>query len=120
MKTANYYTVYENIIINNINLDAYDMSNNQELFDKIKSVHNIFKSEYGHEIKRRGEKKAFKEWLQGLPSVLTVPFYNNEILNIGYVHGLVKADATEEEEDNFLNEYFFNLARAFFVLKENL
>ena len=120
MKTTT-YTMYEELIINNIDLEAYDLNNDVYLYDKIKTTYNIFKQEYGHEIKRQGsEQKAFKEWLQGLPTVLTVPFYNNEILNISYAHGLISADITEEQEDKFLDAYWDNLAKAFFTLKDNL
>jgi len=120
MRTATVYTVYEQLIINNIDLEAYDLSNDVYLYDKIKTTYNIFKSEYSHEIARRGEIKAFEEWLRGLPTVLSVPFYKYDILNIAYIHDLIKVNATEEEEDKFLSEYFLRLSRAFFTLKNNL
>lgn len=117
MKTLKTY--FENIILQNIDLDAYEIERGSEL-ENIQNVHKIFLSEYGHEIKRRGEKNAFTEWLQGLPSILTVPFYNSEILNIAYIHGMIEANATEEEEDKFLERYFSSLSEAFFTLKDNL
>lgn len=113
-------TFYENIIVENIDLSGYDMSNDIDLFDKVNETYNIFKSEYGWNISRMGEKKAFCEWLQGLPSALTVPFYNYDILNLAYLHDEIKANATEKEEDEFLDAYFMNLSSAFFTLKENL
>ena len=113
-------TFFENIIAENIDLSGYDMSNNIDLFDKVKEAHKIFKSEYGYNIARMGEKKAFCEWLQGLPSALTVPFYNYDILNLAYLHDEIKANATEEEEDKFLDAYFMNLSNAFFTLYNNL
>ena len=115
----NLKTYFENIILQNIDLDAYEIERGTE-FENIQNVHKIFLSEYGHEIKRRGEKNAFTEWLQGLPSILTVPFYNSEILIIAYVHGMIEANATEEEEDKFLEMYFSSLSTAFFTLKDNL
>ncbi len=119
METLNTYTHFENIIINNIDFDGYGLNNDMYLYDKIKTLYNIFVSEYGHEIKRRGELYAFKEWLQGLPSVLTVPFENYKILLDAEVYGNFKLD-TEEQENNFLENYWLNLAKAFFTLKENL
>lgn len=113
-------TFFENIIVENIDLSGYDMSNNIDLFSKVKETHKIFKSEYGYNIQRMGEKKAFCEWLQGLPSALTVPFYNYDILNLAYLHDEIKANATEEEEDKFLDNYFMNLSNAFFTLYNNL
>jgi len=118
MKTT-VYTFFEKTILDNINFDGYGINNDGYLYDKIKTLYNIFKREYVHENnKRQSERFLFSEWLRGLPSVLTVPFYNFEILenakNAGY-----KIE-TEEQEDVFLSEYWNNLSNAFFTLKENL
>jgi hypothetical protein len=112
-------TFYENIILNSISLDTYDIENGTE-FDNIQNVYKIFVSEYGYNIPRVGELNSFKEWLQGLPSVLTVPFCYSEILDIAYIHGVLDAKANEATEDGFLNTYFDRLASAFFTLKDNL
>lgn len=114
------YTFFEQTIIENIDLESYDLSNDVYLYDKIKTLYNIFKMEYGWNIERMGERRAFCEWLQGLPSALTVPFYNHDILNRAYLHDAIKANATEEQEDKFLDAYFMNLSNAFFTLKNNL
>lgn len=118
----NSFTMYENLVVNNIELDGYGYENQEQmsLFDKIQAVNTIFHSEYGHEVKRYGERKAFTEWLQGLPSSLSVPFYNYEILQIAYIHGLIEAKASEEQEDKFLAEYWDKVADAFFTLRDNL
>jgi hypothetical protein len=113
-------TFFEQTIIDNIDLEGYDLSNDINLFDKVQSAYNIFKSEYDYNIERMGEKKAFCEWLQGLPSALTVPFYNYDILNRAYLHNEIQANATEDQEDKFLDSYFMNLSNAFFTLKNNL
>lgn len=117
MKTL---TFFEKTIVENIDFDGYGLDNDVYLYDKIKTLYNIFKSEYGWNIDRMGERRAFCEWLQGLPSSLTVPFYNHDILNRAYIHGELIANATEEQEDKFLNDYFMNLSNAFFTLKNNL
>jgi len=113
-------TFFEKTILENIDLEGYGLSNDLTEYDKVKKLHKIFKGEYGWNIDRMGERRAFCEWLQGLPSALTVPFYNYEILNIAYLNGLIKANATEDEEDKFLNNYFVNLSDAFFTLYNNL
>jgi hypothetical protein len=114
------YTFFEQTIIDNIDLESYELSNDVYLYDKIKTLYNIFKMEYGWNIERMGERRAFCEWLQGLPSTLTVPFYNHDILNRAYLHNVISANATEEQEDKFLDSYFMNLSNAFFTLKNNL
>jgi len=119
MKTLTYYTFFERTIIENIDFESYGLDNDVYLYDKIKTTYNIFVREYGHEIKRRGELHAFKEWLQGLPSVLTVPFENYKIILNAEVFGNYVLN-TEEKEDEFLDTYWLNLAKAFFTLKNNL
>jgi hypothetical protein len=49
-----------------------------------------------------------------------VPFYNHDILNRAYLYNVISANATEEQEDKFLDSYFMNLSNAFFTLKNNL
>ena len=113
-------TFFEKTILENIDLEGYGLSNDLTVYDKVKKTHKIFKDEYGYNIQRMGERRAFCEWLRGCPSALTVPLYNYEILNIAYLNGLIKANATEEEEDKFLSSYFMNLSDAFFTLYNNL
>lgn len=111
----NTLTFYEKTIVENIDFDGYGLDNDVNLYDKIKTLHNIFKLEYGWNIERMGEKKAFAEWLGGLPSVLTVPFYYHEMLENAKNYGMEIKD-----EDKFCEDYFMNLSDAFFTLKENL
>ena len=137
---SNYKTFFENIIIDNIDLESHGLSNDVYLYDKIKTTYNIFKNEYGFMIERVGEVNAFKEWLMGLPSTLSVPFLYSEILQMAKENKLlqvraitkhhdgtttdeiVQADGRmlEQMENRFLDTYWTNLAIAFFDLKDNL
>ena len=121
---SNYKAFFENTIIDNIDLESYGLSNDVYLYDKIKTTYNIFKKEYGFMIDRVGEVNAFKEWLQGLPSVLTVPFYNYEILENARKESLLQSESNdwfkEREEEKFLDNYWTRLSLAFFNLKDNL
>ena len=118
MKTS-VYTFFEKTIIDNIDFEGYGISNDCYLYDKIKTLYNIFKQEYVHKNNQHlSEKVLFAKWLQGLPSVLTVPFYNAEILENAKSYGIELK--TEDKEDQFLADYWINLSKAFFTLKENL
>jgi hypothetical protein len=118
MKTS-FYTFFEQTILDNIDFEGYGIKNDGYLYDKIKTLYNIFKREYIHENnKHLNEVYLFASWLQGLPSVLTVPFNNSEILENALLNGFDVS--TEDKEYLFLNEYWNNLAKAFFTLKENL
>lgn len=120
MKTKNYFTHYEQTILNSIDLEAYDIdTSNMNNFDKITEVYSIFVSEYIHANNKNQDRKVvFKDWLQGLPSVLTIPFSNYEILKNAKKEGF-NLDS-ELMEDNFLEMYWQNCADAFFTLYNNL
>ncbi len=110
------YTFFEKTIIDGIDFTDYDLSNDMYLYDKLKTVYNIFKIEFvGDHNKHKDETTLFTDWLRGLPSVLYVPYYNNDILESAKAYGLKVTD-----EDKFIENYFNNLAKAFFDLKENL
>jgi hypothetical protein len=116
---TNVYTFFEKTIIDNIDFEGYGINNDCYLYDKIKTLYNIFKKEYVHDNnKHLNENYLFAEWLKGLPSVLSVPFYNFEILQNGLLSGFDLS--TEDKEDRFLSEYWINLSNAFFNLKNNL
>lgn len=110
------YTHFEKTIIENIDFDSYGFDNEAYLYDKIKTLYNIFKNEYVHaNNKHLSEQKLFADWLQGLPSVLSVPFSYIEIIeNAG------QAGIKIKDEETFCLEYWNNLAKAFFTLKDNL
>jgi hypothetical protein len=131
MEANNYKTFFENTIIDNIDFEGYDMPitgvsmvGDYKTYLDIVDVYEIFKQEYGFMIERVGEVNAFKEWLQGLPSVLTVPFYNYDIINNAREAGLLTATSDdwfkEKDEDSFLDRYWIRLSEAFFNLKDNL
>ena len=109
------YAFSKKIIFENIDLKGYSVTANTKK-EKIEAVYNIFLSEYGHTLKTMCKENAFSEWLQGLPSVITVPFYNYEILEMAKESGLLKTS----DEYNFLKFYWINLSISFFRLKGSL
>lgn len=80
------------------------------LSEKAKFALECFESEYEHAtVKKQQPNKTLRiaSWLQGLPTVCTVPFYNGEILEIGYNLGIIKR---EKDEDEFLDGWFALMA----------
>lgn len=65
---------------------------------------------YQNQVRYPNEYQRIANWLQGLPSVCTVPFYNNEILEIGYKLGMIKHGKSEvskeSAEQKFLEGWF--------------
>lgn len=118
-------TFYENTILQNIDFEGYDVEQPQNDFDKIQLVYKTFQSEYIHQNNQhQNEVFLFSEWLRGLPSVLTVPFYNYEILENAKKANILNLSVvkrkSEIKEDEFLENYWIKLAHAFFTLKNNL
>lgn len=116
---------FKEIIKSSINLEAYGIDNEGYLYDKVKTTYNIFKKEYGFMIERVGEVNAFKEWLQGLPSAIEVPYMYKDILNLAREGGLIQSDIPEgrdldRAENRILEDYWINLSLSFFELKDGV
>lgn len=88
---------------------------------KIHFVMDCFNSEYLHANNRtqyrRDPAKVLGEWLSGLPSSINIVFYNFDILNMAVLFDLIPANATEEQEDIFLNEWFKLIATQLLEMK---
>ena len=61
--------------------DNSNYSDNELLTDKEKEAFLVetFKNEMSWSIKQKGTFKTAQDWLQGLATACTVPFYNDEI-----------------------------------------
>jgi len=99
---------YEKYIIDSVDWEGDDELKTPPKTDKekLKYLYDRFKSEYGHEIPRVGEQRAFANWLAGLPSVMPIPFYNNEILKFAKEMGSLPENATDKQEDRVLENYW--------------
>jgi hypothetical protein len=110
---------YEQTILENINLEGYNLPDNLNTFEKVANVYSIFKSEYVHENnKHLHVEKLFCEWLQGLPNCLSVPYMNYEILENAKNYGIIINNETNK--DRYINTYWINLSKSFFELSTNL
>jgi hypothetical protein len=94
----------ESFVEEGIDLSGYDEYENSS--DKFGSLYNIFQSEYGWAINRMGEKKAIIEWLQGLPSVVDLPFYYFDIVNLLYAIGFNEVKDEDMDEDVVADMYY--------------
>ena len=117
-KVKSGFTHYEQIILNSIDLEGYDTKDHEDIKDVLSEVIGIFESEYLHSNNRRiPYVKNLASWLQGLPTVLTVPFYNFEILENAVEYGYTFEN--EFDEDSFVSTYFESCANALITLDEN-
>lgn len=66
------------------------------------SLHTVYQSEYGNW--NGASPKACKDYLQGLPSVCTVPFWNDEILELLAAQGISRK--SEAAKDKLIEDYW--------------
>jgi hypothetical protein len=120
-----YLTYFENIIWKGINFSDYEIKNDlleMDKQDEINLLYDIFENEFWHIYNKRRYKthvKGFENYLMGLPNYINFPFYYTEILEDAKKSKEFDL-STEEKEDKFLEDYFGNLAMAFFSLYDNL
>jgi hypothetical protein len=111
---------WENTILNNINLEGYNLPDNLTDLQKLDNIYDIFSREYMHANNiHLGINELFCEWLQGLPNCLSVPYMNYEILKNAKKYGAFNL-VTERDKNIFLDNYFPMLAKSFFTLKNKL
>lgn len=98
--------------------EGYPAEEPETVNDKILLCRDIFRKEYGHNIRRMGsEREAFIGWLCGLPSALTVDcdFYSVRKIVAGWM------DQTLVQSSRFSNDEVWErflqlLAREFFEM----
>ena len=83
-------------LIDAITPEAYE-SSAETPKEKIEFLFSCFNVEHGFMIGRVGEKRALKEWLMGLPSVINTHFMNFDIANMAVELGLANAELLDEE-----------------------
>ena len=75
------------------------------------SLSNVYQSEYGY---NGTTPKACMDYLQGLPSVCTIPFYNGEILELLAAQGISRK--TEDGQANLIDMYWKECGLQFYRL----
>ena len=89
--------------------------------EKIAFVMACYDSEFNHKFNRYkypNEQTRFANWLAGLPSVLDIPFYNDDIVNLA--KRLQEVDTYPNEKNttkNIIDNYFNFMA--YHILKLN-
>lgn len=101
-------------IIDAIDTEGFNVPECNTTKEKLQFLADRIKSEQGYNIKRIGYINTIKEFFSGLG--INIEYQNNTILQMGYLFGLIKADATEQTEDWFLNNWFNRLAQETFLM----
>ena len=110
-------------IIDGMDLDAYDIAPKfdnvtyeGDLIADAQTVVTCFESEFLHNGNRDiSTSKVLAEWLQGLPSIISIAYTNYDILQIGMECGLIKKEypteaGRESAENTFIGGWFNRVA----------
>src|SRR3972149_3027376 len=101
---------FKEFILDNIDFEGYSIKGTNLITNGL----DIFRKEYDHEIKKVGEKKAFIEYLKGLPSWLSVPAYYFDIRNLMYSLGYEVLNVSDNTLDGV---YYEEIYKVFFPQK---
>ena len=114
--------------LNNIQTYLIDSVNTEDALhnaitdaEKIAFVMACYDSEFNHkynQARHPNEQTRFANWLAGLPSVLNIPFYNDDIISLA--KRLQEVDTYPNEKNTTKNivENYFNFM-AYHILKLN-
>ena len=80
----------------------------------------IFKNEYSFEIKRQGEQNALTEYLMNQPSVINLPCYYDEQIELAKKFGSIPQDATEKQKDKITNNFYNFFSNYLMQLKRSM
>ena len=73
---------------------------------KLDYLINVFKKESNFNNQRESFQKAFSYWLSGLPSVIDLPFYNGEIIELAVKMGSLDKNHTEQQAERIYTNYW--------------
>ena len=73
---------------------------------KLDYLINVFKKESTFNNQRESFQSAFSYWLSGLPSVIDLPFYNGEIIELAVKMGSLDKNHTEQQAERIYTNYW--------------
>lgn len=101
------------ILVNSIDTYAYTDEKFTTQADRAAYVLECYTSEYDHyynQVTYPNTYQRIANWLQGLPTICTVPFSDSEILEIGHRLGMIKhgksVSSKDRAEQKFLDGWF--------------
>tara|TARA_R110002072_G_scaffold204821_1_gene362750 strand:- start:68 stop:454 length:387 start_codon:yes stop_codon:yes gene_type:complete len=115
-----YLSNIQNYLIDAINTDDHKTEATTHA-EKLAFVMSCYNSEFNHKFNQArhpNEQTRFANWLAGLPSVLNIPFYNDDIINLA--KRLQEVDTYPNEKNttkNIIDNYFNFMA--YHILKLN-
>ena len=92
-------------ILNSLDFSGYDIDP-QTTEEKIRTLEQVFMAEYGWQVPRLGRAVAIREWLLGLPSVISIPFTYYDIEQLLRSFGAIDATKTPRQVEKLVDNYW--------------
>lgn len=99
-------------VADSIDLSGYGEYESVPKSRRLQAVVDIFREEKGWDIENQGQRRAFIDYLRGMPSILGIATYYDEIRNLLYALGYDEVKSMEDEDLDRL--YYNELYRVFF------
>ncbi len=115
-----YLSNIQNYLLDAINTDDHTTEATTHA-EKLAFVMSCYDSEFNHkynQARHPNEQTRFANWLAGLPSVLNIPFYNDDIIKLAKRLQEVDTYPNEKNTTKRIIENYFNFM-AFHILKLN-
>lgn len=114
-----YKTNIENYLINAISGEAYDLDIKTPA-GKIGFLFDTYFKEYEHPYIIKAKPTIVErvaEWLSGLPSIIDIPFYNCDIIDLAE-ELLETENLPKKTRERIVEGYWFWMAKHLFLIKE--
>lgn len=92
-------------ILDNIDSDNYEVSTTTPA-EKMAFLKATFMSEYGWRVTQVGRQEALIDYLQGLPSSVSLPFYYHDIIELAIKWGSLSQAPTDKQADKITDNYW--------------
>jgi hypothetical protein len=115
-----YLSNIQNYLIDAINTDDHKTEATTHA-EKLAFVMACYDSEFNHkynQARHPNEQTRFAHWLAGLPSVLNIPFYNDDIIKLAKRLQEVETYPNEKNTTKTIIDNYFNFM-AYHILKLN-
>jgi hypothetical protein len=115
-----YLSNIQNYLLDAINTDDHKTEATTHA-EKLAFVMACYDSEFNHkynQARHPNEQTRFAHWLAGLPSVLNIPFYNDDIIKLAKRLQEVETYPNEKNTTKTIVENYFNFM-AYHILKLN-
>jgi hypothetical protein len=104
---------YKQVILSGVDGENYGKQVETEK-EKIQFVMDCFQAEAYKWQKQKNIQVVFREWLMGLPSALSIPFMNYDIIQLAEKINGIKY--TDKQAEKIIENYFGFMTNIFFKL----